>query len=274
MTGERAPRHPGPAVRRQPPRPVRRPLCGAHGRHEGLRDPRAVRGGLPARGRLAGRRDAVPQRAAPRRDRRRRRPAGPRARHRRRCSTAPARATRRCASRSLEASTLVGVRCHPDDVVVTVGSQHGARPRHPDLLRPRRRRARRVARRTSGRWAPSRRTSARSSTSPWTTRGWCRRRCARPWRRAGRRGPHPQVPLHDPVVPQPGRRLAGAAAPPRDPGHRAVGRPAGARGRPVRPARLRRQHPAGAAGRRRRGRHLPRARSRRPSRPGCGSATR
>ena len=49
-----------------------------------------------------------------------------------------------------------------------------------------------------------------------------------------------QVRLHDPELPQPGRRHAGRGAPPGDPGDLPRGRRAGARGQPLRPARLRR----------------------------------
>ena len=83
-----------------------------------------------------------------------------------------------------------------------------------------------------------------------------------------------QVPLHDPELPQPGRRDPRRRAPRRDPRdlpHRGAADP---RGQPLRPARLRRRAAARAARRRGRGRHLSRARSPRPSRPGSGSAGR
>ncbi len=59
-----------------------------------------------------------------------------------------------------------------------------------------------------------------------------------------------QVRLHDPELPQPRRRDAGRGAPPGDPGDLPRGRRAGARGQPLRPARLRRGALPRAAGRR------------------------
>ena len=52
-------------------------------------------------------------------------------------------------------------------------------------------------------------------------------------------GPHDQVRLHDPELPQPGRRHPEPGAPPGDPRDLSRGRRAGPRGQPLRPARLR-----------------------------------
>ena len=75
-----------------------------------------------------------------------------------------------------------------------------------------------------------------SCTPRWTPTGWSPRRCGRRSRRPARPGKTHQVPLHDPELPQPGRRdpLGSAAArDPRDLPARGHPRP---RGQPLRPA--------------------------------------
>ncbi len=86
-----------------------------------------------------------------------------------------------------------------------------------------------------------------------------------------------QVPLHDPQLPQPGRRQPDPGAPDGDPAGRRAGRPAGGRGQPVRAARLRRRAGAGDALARRRPGGLPGLllqdlRARFPGRLGAGAA--
>ena len=73
-------------------------------------------------------------------------------------------------------------------------------------------------------------------------------------RRARARGPAPEVHLHGPELPQPGRRDAVARAPPRARPDRVRARAARARGQPVRPAPLR-GHAAADAALARRGIH-------------------
>ena len=109
---------------RRPRSPDRhRAVRGAHGGDDGVGDPRAVRRGQPARGRLARRRHAQPRRAAAgRAGRRGRRPRRPR-RARSRCSTARRRARPELREQICEVMALEGIRADPDDVVVTVGSQ-------------------------------------------------------------------------------------------------------------------------------------------------------
>ena len=91
--------------------------------------------------------------------------------------------------------------------------------------------------------------------------------------RLKRRGPPAEVHLHDPELPEPGRRHDVAGAPPRAGADR---RRAGARdprGQPVRAAALRGRPAADAVlARRRRATSSTSARSRRSSRPACGSA--
>ena len=109
--------------RRLTPGCLRRPLRRADPGHDRLGDPGAVRGRLPARGGLPRRRHAQRVGPAAGRRRRRRAPARRRARRRSLCSTAPARATRALREQICEVMALEGVRAHPDDVVVTTGSQ-------------------------------------------------------------------------------------------------------------------------------------------------------
>ena len=103
----------------------------------------SLAGGMPLHRRPPARR------RSPRRSQR----APSRARRRRPSSTAPVRATRPCASRSSRSCDLEGIDAHPDDVVVTTGSQQALDLVTQDLHRPGRRRRRRgpvVRRRARG----------------------------------------------------------------------------------------------------------------------------
>ncbi len=163
---------------RQPARRLRRAVCRPDPRDDSLGDPGAVRRRQPSGGGLARRRHAVPVGAAAGR-RRRRWSAG--------CTSARGASALQygsgqgdpgAARADLRGHGARGHRrAHPDDVVVTVGSPAGARPGHPDLLRPRRRGARRGAQLRRCARARSRPTRSRSCTSRWTTTGWSRRRC-------------------------------------------------------------------------------------------------
>ena len=144
----------------------------------------------------------------------------------------------------------------------------GARPGHPDLLRPRRRGALRGARPTSARSASSGPTSATSSTSRWTPTDWSRRRSGQAIASAQGGGADDQVRLHDPELPQPGRRDLSRGASAGDPRDLPRGRRARPRGQPVRPARLRRRPATRRCGPTRRTASSTSARSPRPSRPG------
>ena len=187
-----------------PPRPLRRPVRRAHGRDDGLGDPGPVRRRLAARGGLARRRHAQHLRPAARRgrprDRRPGRPPGP-GRHAVRLRPGRSRAAR--ADHRGDAAR--GHRGAPRRRGGHRRLPAGRRPGHPGLLRPRRRGDLRgpVVRRGAGRLQglPVRRRARRDGR-----------------RRAGARGAAPgdrgdpgggqedQVPLHDPELPQPGRR--------------------------------------------------------------------
>ena len=78
---------------------------------------------------------------------------------------------RRCASRSVEVMALEGIRAHPDDVVVTVGSQQALDLVTRIFCDPGDVDPRRGAVATSARSASSAPTRPRSCTSRWTTTG-------------------------------------------------------------------------------------------------------
>ena len=149
----------------------------------------------------------------------------------------------------------------------------GARPGHPDLLRPGRRHPRRgaVLRRRARHLR--RRTRRRSCTWRWTTTGWSRRRCARRCDACAARGStgsssstRSRTSTTRPASRWPssgGREIARDLPPSRR------RRP---RGQPVRPARLRRARLPGAARRWTRGRDLPRLVLQDLRARACGSA--
>ena len=258
---------------RRPSPTTGRPVRRAHGGHDGLGDPGAVRGGQPSRGRLARRRHAQPRRAAARRARRARSPTWSPTTARWRCSTArPGRPALR--EQICEVMALEGIRAHPDDVVVTVGSQQALdlvtrifcdpgdvvlaeAPSYVGALGslhglPGAGRARRDGRRRAG-----------------------PRRAARGVADAARPGPTTEVPLHDPELPQPGRRHAVRRAAGRDP--RRSAREYGVPSLEDNPYGLlgfdRRAYPRAAVDRRR-ATSSTSARSPRRSPPACGSAGR
>ena len=218
---------------------LRRPLRRPDARHDGLGHPRPLRRRQPPRGRLAGRWHAQHRRPAARR--RRLRAAGPRAR--------PGPAGHAVRVRSGRAGDPRGDlrgdapgghlrpprRRHRDGRLAA-----GARPGHPHLLRPGRRRPVR---------GPQLRRRARG-VPVVPVRGRPRRHGragpgaggpARGGPGAAGRGPLGEVRLHDPQLPQPGRRHPVPGAPPGDPRRGRGDGPAGHRGQPVRAARLRRR---------------------------------
>ena len=160
----------------------------------------------PARGRLAGRRDAQHQRAAARRGRRRdRRPGRPTRPGRPAVLLRPGRPD--AARADLRRDGPRGHRRAPRRRGRDRRLPAGRRPGDPDLLRPRRRGdlrgavVRRGARRLQGLPVPGRarrdgRRRAGPGRAPAGDRGHAGRRRA------------DQVPLHDPELPQPGRRDA------------------------------------------------------------------
>ena len=263
------------ARHRLAPRPVRRLVRRTVAQHGRVGDPGAVRGGVAARGGLAGRRDALRVRAAARRRGRDVRPAGRRARHAgpavrlRSGRRGAARADRRSADAPGRRPRAPGRHRRHRRLAA------GARPRHPGVRATRATWCSPRRRPTSARCRSSRPTRPTSCTSRWTTRGSCPEAlreaidAAAPPRAAG------QVPLHDPLVPQPGRRHAGHRPARRDPRRCAVAHgvlvleddPYGLLGFDGHRA-------AGDARRRRRRRRSTSARSPRRSRPGCGSAGR
>ena len=160
------------------------------------------------------------------------------------CSTAPARATPRLREQICEVMPTSRASRAPRRRRRHRRLAAGAGPGHPDLLRPRRRGARPRRRPTSARSATfAGLPGATSCTSRWTTTGWCPRRCARRIGAAARRRQAGQVPLHDPELPQPGRRHAVRPAAAGGARRSAASRRARARGRPLRPAGLRRRSP-------------------------------
>ena len=117
----------------------------------------------------------------------------------------------------------------------------GAGPRHPDLPRPGRRGARRGRRPTSARSACSSAAEAEVVHVPMDDDGLIPAALEAGASPRSRGGPTGEVPLHDPELPQPGRRDALRVAPRAEIlEHLRAARPAGHRGQPVRPARLRR----------------------------------
>ena len=178
------------------------------------------------------------------------------------------RARRRCATLVAELMAEIGVRLTPDDLIVTAGAQQGLDLLAKIVPRPRRRRHHRgpdVRRRAAGvLGVPAR----RSVCIPMDDDGMrmdlleAELQAARPARR--------EVHLHDPELPEPGRRHAVARAPPPAARAGARVRHPRRRGRPVRAAALRGRAHEAAARARRRG-HLPRHVLARSSRPGCGS---
>ena len=228
---------PRPATERPCPTAARSPTPGASTRldpyvdryaartagHDRLRDPRAVRGGLAARGGLARRRHAEHLRPAARRGRRARsatwsRPAGPVALQYGSGQGDPTLREQIC-----EVMRARGHRGAPRRRGGHGRLPAGGRPGHPDLLRPRRRGdlrgavVRRRARRLPAYQCDvvhvamdDRRAGAR---------GAARRRS----RAAGRRADD-QVPLHDPQLPQPGRRHPAPRAAAGDPARSAARR--------------------------------------------------
>ena len=199
---------------RRSTRAAGRAVRGAHGGHDRVGDPGAVRRGEPARGGLARRRHAEPRRAAARRARRRGRPSSSPATARSRCSTAPAQGDPGAARADLRGD--------------------GARGR--SRRRPGRRRG-------HGRLAAGAGPGHPASSATRAT--WCSPRGRPTWARSGSfaayqarvvhvamdadglvpellrealpharraQGVGAEVPLHDPELPQPGRRHAGASS--------------------------------------------------------------
>ena len=91
-----------------------------------------------------------------------------------------------------EVMALEGIDAHPDDVVVTVGSQQALDLVTRIFCRPRRRGPLRGARRTSARWASSAPTRRRRARRDGRRTGWCPEALARgDRRRAGGRASGP-----------------------------------------------------------------------------------
>ena len=151
------------------------------------------------------------------------------------------------------------------------GRPAGDRPRLQDAARPRRRRRVRGPD-LSGRGPDVLRLSGRGRPGDDGSRRDAGRRARAHARRARALGPAPQVHLHRPELPQPGRRDAVARAPARARPDRRRARAARPRGQPVRAAPLRGHAAADAALARRANSSSTRARSRRSSRPASGSA--
>ena len=281
--------HPGDTHARRPPtcatarehaaRQLRRPLRRAHPGHDGLGDPRAVLGGQPARGRLARR---VACRTSP----------GCRStwsatRSATWCATSGTVAMQygsgqgdpRLREQICDVMRLEGIEAHPDDVVVTVGSQQAVdlvtrifcdpgdvviceAPSYVGAL---------------GVFRPTRSTSC---TSRWTTTAWCPSALREAIAHGAGQRPADQVPLHDPELPQPRRRHAvGASAARRS--SRSAARPTcwSSRTTPTACSASTSEPLPRAAGRRGGRRDLPRlvlqdVRARLPGRLGAGAARR
>ena len=157
----------------------------------------------------------------------------------------------------IEVMELEGVQAHPDDVVVTTGSQQAVDLVTRIFINPgdvdRRRGAllRRAPSGSSGRTRPT------SSTSRWTPAASSRSRSTRPDRPAAVRSAR-QAALHGAELPQPGRRHPGQRAPrPNRRDRRPAQRP-DPRGQPVRSAGLRRPDSARPPGAQPGRRRLPR----------------
>ena len=174
----------------------------------------------------------------------------------------------------LDVMAPAAVSAHPDDVVVTTGSQKALDLVTRDLLSTRATSCSPRRRPTSARSGVFRAYQARGRARPdGRRRARSRRRCERRSRDLGRTGRRVKFALHDPDLPQPGRRHAvGASAVRRSLEiARAVRRPR-PRGRPLRPARLRRRARCRRCGRSTARASSTSARSPRRSPPASGSA--
>ena len=149
----------------------------------------------------------------------------------------------------------------------------GDRPGLQDAARPRRRRRLRSAH-LPGRRPDVLRLPGRGRPGDDGPRRDAHRRARSHARRARALRPAPEVHLHGPELPQPGRRDAVARAPPRARPDRLRARAARARGQPVRPAPLRGRRRCRRCARSTRSSSSTRARSRRSSRPASASAGR
>ena len=267
MTIDETPRGQGPggettghahsAIRRARPRALRGPVRPPHAGHEVLRDARPDGGHRAARGHLARRRpaghDDLPGGGLRRAD------GAPRRRgHAARAPVRPDRGPRRGQGPDPAGD---GGRGHGGRARRPARDHRrpaGDRPRLQDADRPGRRGHRRGAhlprRRAGLRLLPGRRRADRDGRARHADR-----RARGGARAARRRGPQAEVHLHDPVLPEPGRRDDVARAPPPAGRDRPPPRAARARGQPVRDAPLRGRAAADAVlARRRRVRDLPR----------------